>query len=196
MPRQRQRAARAQTGIHFIIADPSSSRERPDNLRIVRSHVGRWRWQQAKEKLERESPLSTGANNSPETASPPDQTSPESETNEPSIGHTPGDLGADTDVFPWLVPEPGVSDPTYFEHDVLDENIFTFSNQELDTNVPEFWDEQNTGNDNNFGSLGCMSGINPTVLDPFQTIGTSPLPLNLVSSANKYCECQPIPSPT
>ncbi|KAJ5891019.1 uncharacterized protein N7473_007247 [Penicillium subrubescens] len=185
MPRQRQRAARAQAGIHFIIADPSSSRERPDNLRIVRSHVGRWRWQQAKEKLERESSLSTGANNSSET-SPRDQTSPDSETPEPSIGHTPGDFGADTDGFPWLVPEPGVSDPTYFEQNVLDEDVFTFTNQELDTSVPDFWEEQNTGNDTEFGALGCMSGISPTVLDPFQTIGTSPLPLNLVSGANKY----------
>jgi hypothetical protein len=113
-------------------------------------------------------------------------------SNATSIGDIPVDFDTDTDVFPWLVPEPGLSDQTYFGSDVLDEDVFGFTNQEVDTNVPEFWEEQNTGNDTDLGSSTCMGGINPAVLDPFQTIGTSPLPLNLVSSANKYCEFQPI----
>jgi hypothetical protein len=50
------------------------------------------------------------------------------------------------------------------------------------------FEEQNTGNDSDLSLLACMGGINPTLLNPFQTIRTLPLPLSLVSISNRYCE--------
>lgn len=186
MPRQRQKSTRAQTGIHFIIADPSSSRERPDNLRIVRSHVGRWRWQQAKQKSQGESPRSSAADHFPASESSHDYRSSDSETNEYSAGEISGDPETDTEPYPFLLPDSAVPD-------LLDEDVFTFSNQESEIGLPDSWDEQNTATDFDFGSSMCLPGISPSVLDPFQTIGASPLSLSLVSSSNKYCRFLNLP---
>jgi hypothetical protein len=187
MPRQRQKSARAQAGIHFIIADPSSSRERPDNLRIVRSHVGRWRWQQAKKKSQRESPPSSDTDHFPAGESSHDYRSSDSETNERLAGDILGDTQTDTESYPFLVPESAVPGQTYFGQDLLDEDAFTFSNPESEMGLPDHWDEPNAATDFDYGSSMCLSGVSPSILDPFQTIGASPLSLDLVSRCNKYC---------
>jgi hypothetical protein len=102
-------------------------------------------------------------------------------SNAASVQVIPGDCDTDADGFPWLVPEPRFSSQACLRYNVLDEDASAFTNQEVDIYIR---------NETDLRSLTCMGGINPTVLDPFQTIGTSPLPLNLVSSANKYCEFQ------
>lgn len=42
MPRQ------AERGLHFINTNPSSARPRSDLIHEIRSHAGRWRWQQVR----------------------------------------------------------------------------------------------------------------------------------------------------
>ena len=43
MPRQ------AERGLHFINTNPSSVKSRSDLIHEIRSHAGRWRWQQARQ---------------------------------------------------------------------------------------------------------------------------------------------------
>lgn len=187
MPRSRQSSTRAKAGIHFIIADPSSSRERPDNLRIVRSHVGRWRWQQAKQNLQQESPQTIGADKSSTVGSTHYYRSSESKINELSTGEISGDLETDADIFPFLVPELVVPDESYHGHDLPDDDVFASSNQESHTAMPDIWVEQDGAGDVALSPSMSLIGISPEILDPFQTIGASPLSLSLVSNSNKYC---------
>lgn len=196
MPRQRQRSTQARAGIHFIIADPSSSRERPDNLRIVRSHVGRWRWQQAKQNLQGESQQDNGADNVIAAKHSHDDGSLEPDMNEILADALAGDLGTDTDRFPSLVSESVVPDKgSNHWHNSPDHDYFASSDQEWNGTAPPeiWWNEQNAAIDTGFGSSVCLGGISPNILDPFQIIETSPLPASLVSNANKYCAFQPAP---
>lgn len=195
MPRQRQRSTQARAGIHFIIADPSSSRERPDNLRIVRSHVGRWRWQQAKQNLQGESQLASGADNVPSAKHSHDDGSFEPDLNEILADDLVTDLGTDIDLFPFLASESVVSDEgSNYWRNAQDHDFFASSDQEWNgTAQQHIWTEQNAATDIDLGSSVCPRGISPNILDPFQTIETSPLPASLVSNANKYCVFQHAP---
>lgn len=131
MPRQRQRSTQARVGINFIIADPSSSRERPNNLRIVRSHVGRWRWQQAKQNLEGESQQASGADNVPSAKHSHDDGSFEPDFTEILADDLVTDFGADIDVFPFLASESVVSDEgSNYWRNPQDHNFFASSDQE------------------------------------------------------------------
>jgi hypothetical protein len=100
----------------------------------------------------------------------------------------PGDLETDADVLPLLLPEAGVSDPIHFGHEILNKDVSNLSHQEVDKNISEVWEEQNTRNGDDLGSIGCVNSISLTALSPFKTIEGSLLSLSLVSSANKYCE--------
>lgn len=196
MPRQRQRSKQARAGIHFIIADPSSSRERPDNLRIVRSHVGRWRWQQAKQNIQGGSQQGNGADNVPAAKHSHDDGSLEPNINEILADDLVGDLRTDTDIFPVLASESVVPDKMpHHWHNPPGHDYFASSDQEWNgTARPDiWWNEQDAPIETDFGSSVCLGGISSNILDHFQTIETSPLPASLVSNANKYCVFQPAP---
>jgi hypothetical protein len=105
------------------------------------------------------------------------------------------DLGAGTVVFPFLASESVVLDEeSNYWRKPPDHDFFASSDQEWNgTARPDIWNEQNSAPDTDFGSYVCPRGISPNILDPFQTIETSPLPASLVSNANKYCVFQPAP---
>ncbi|CAI7634554.1 unnamed protein product [Penicillium pancosmium] len=183
MSRSTQKSRREKVDLCFITSDPSSTEGKTNNLHVVRSHAGKWRWSEARkkkthvnqeksdlrdevavglqsrdiqssfEKLDASDSSSTFKSSSSSKASTPDN----------ALDH----------LFNTL--EEGVSGEDSeclgaFPLDTLEQMRFIFSTQ--------IQESKSSG----YCNAGAMNvhGITPNILDPFQQYPhTSPLPSQL-----------------
>lgn len=191
MSRSTQKSRREKVNLCFITSDPSSTEGKTNNLHVVRSHAGKWRWSEARKKkthvnqeksdLRDEVAIGFQSRDRQSSFEAWDASDSSSTFKSSSSKASTPDDGLDH-LFNTL--EEGVSGedsecPGAFPLDTLEQMRFIFSTQIQESKCSGYC---------NAGAMN-VHGITPNILDPFQQYPhTSPLPSQLVSNANKYCK--------
>lgn len=191
MSRSTQKSRREKVSLCFITSDPSSTEEKSNNLHIVRSHAGKWRWSEARKKKTHANQEKSGVQDEVATVltyrdrhssyeERDSWDSPAAFKSSSSNVSTPDD---DLDRLFSTLGE-GVSGkdseyPEAFPFDTVEQIHSVFSTQMQESNWSGLC---------NAGAM-IVHEITPDILDPFQQYPhTSPLPSQLVSNANIYCK--------
>lgn len=182
MSRSSQKPRRDKVNLCFVTSDPSSGGGKTNNLHIVRSHAGKWRWSEARKKktTTTQEKAAIGEKFPRRRLS----ISEELDASDTSAQYTSSsgskDSSPDDDLdFLFSTLEEEVSIIECPEEIPPEEVYNTYSTQMPEPKWPTYC---------NAGTVNVY-GITPNILDPFQQYPhTSPLPSELVSNANKYCK--------
>ncbi|KAK9851259.1 hypothetical protein MYU51_010997 [Penicillium brevicompactum] len=178
MPRQ------ADRGLHFININPNSVQSRSELIHEVRSHAGRWRWQQLRQNGEQDGDVN-----------------PEEEHHQPNLPEN-SDEGTmavnDDEEYPQtvnLLPD-AVSGVAWGSRhsDSVDRSqhgAHEVANIMLDHSGTSPWEGQvqhNPIRNTRYTqtSLTLKNNPNVSIFDPFQTAVPSPIPMEFTSANNKY----------
>ncbi|KAJ5366866.1 hypothetical protein N7541_000807 [Penicillium brevicompactum] len=178
MPRQ------ADRGLHFININPNSVQSRSELIHEVRSHAGRWRWQQLRQNGEQDGDVN-----------------PEEEHHQPNLPENSDEgtmaVNDDEDYAQTVgLLHDAVSGVAWGSRhsDSVDRSqhgAHEVANIMLDRSGTSLWEGQVQNNpirNTRYTQTSLTLNNNPSVsiFDPFQTAVPSPIPMEFTSANNKY----------